>query len=99
MSLQLEQVFVDPLNNGAAAGAFIKSGSLRDIDKSGVYYVANAVTDKPTETGGLYILARVDDINGVAIFASASGNDLYIIHQPNSNNPRVSKIAGTSFSG
>jgi hypothetical protein len=37
-------------------GALVKDGDFNDIVKSGVYYVANAVTNKPTSIGGLYIL-------------------------------------------
>lgn len=37
-------------------GAFVKDGDFNDIVKSGVYYVANAVTNKPASIGGLYIL-------------------------------------------
>lgn len=89
---------VESAISGAASAGFVSSGSLTDISLPGVYYVGNSVTNKPISTGGLYILARVNDANGVALFASAQGNDLYIIHKPNSGSPRISKISGSDFS-
>lgn len=35
----------------------ITSGSFHDILNPGIYYVTNAVTDKPTSTGGAYFVS------------------------------------------
>ena len=49
----------------------VTTGSFKNIDNSGIFYVTNAVSDKPnTTTGGFYALARFDDVNNVGIFIS-----------------------------
>lgn len=46
----------------------VESGSVLDIKKSGIYYVFNAVTDKPTEQGGMLNVAYESDANRVYTF-------------------------------
>lgn len=47
----------DAFANLSAKFATISSGSMHSISESGVYYVSNAVTDKPNANGGLFVVA------------------------------------------
>ena len=60
------------ITNADIGVGFISSGSFNDIIETGVYYVANAVTDKPNNTGGLYILASAGGTgeNRVGLYAA-----------------------------
>lgn len=64
------------MTNADLGIGLVLSGSLNDIIKSGVYYVSNNVTDKPTTTGGLYVLASSGGDGGirVGLFAANSSN-------------------------
>ena len=50
----------------------ITSGSFKDISKSGIYYVTNAVQDKPDGTGGLYLLSFYDEGINIGLYISAN---------------------------
>lgn len=43
--------------NDMAFSGTVTTGSLHDITRSGIYYLGGAVTDKPSQYGGMYIVA------------------------------------------
>ena len=45
------------LGHRIVGSRLISSGDFGDIINTGIYYVANAVTNKPTSIGGFYVLA------------------------------------------
>jgi len=56
----------------------VTSGSMHDIKASGAYYLLNAVTDKPTSTGGSYVVGS----NGTVvsgIFTQNSTGNTYVV--------------------
>lgn len=56
----------------------VSSGSLHDIKACGAYYLANAVTDKPTSTGGSYVVGS----NGAVVcgvFTQNSTGNTYAV--------------------
>jgi len=68
------------------------SGSMKSINKSGLYYIYNAVTDKPMNSGGLFAVkfSNAANLTGSGIFlanANSTGNFAY----------RVSIIGGTWY--
>ena len=79
----------------AARFEFINYGDFEDISKAGVYYVSNAVANKPDETGGLYVLGLVDEGNNIGLYISANSaidpivcsknRELYRIQKKNSS--------------
>lgn len=50
----------------------IDSGSINSINKNGVYYVTNAVTDKPNANGGIFIVATHPNGVGVSYYIPLS---------------------------
>lgn len=46
----------------------ISSGSMKSISESGVYYVTNAVADKPESSGGLFVLIKANTTTGTGIY-------------------------------
>lgn len=77
--------YISSLLNGFTVVDYT-SGSMQDISKSGIYYVYNAVTDKPEPTGGILILNR-------AVATNATGTGLYV---PNTASPNIYKITITN---
>lgn len=57
----------------------IESGSLHDINKTGIYYLKNAVTDKPDSNGGYYSLSCYDNNTMSGIFVSTVGKKTYLV--------------------
>ena len=56
----------------------LNSGSLHDITTPGIYYLRNAVTDKPTSTGGIYIVSSYSGTIA-GIFISVASDKAYIV--------------------
>ena len=52
----------------------ISSGSLHDIKSSGAYYLTNAVTDKPTSTGGSYVVGSNGSVVSGIFTQNTTGN-------------------------
>lgn len=69
----------------------MQSGSFDDIKSSGLYFVANAVSDKPLNVGGLYSLSSADSnaTNKVGI---------YIANNAQSSPAVVGSIVGEPWS-
>lgn len=66
---------------------FVNSGSMKSIKGSGIYYIANAVTDKPHSSGGMLVLAD----------AQGNGQTMAGLYQPNNSSLspyRVSVVGG-----
>lgn len=80
---------------GAAPAKFIQSGSFNDIKTPGVYYLANAVTDKPADTGGLYVLQYVHDNAAVGLYCPVNGNEIYKIILPGTSYQQIYKFTGS----
>lgn len=63
--------------------AAILTGSMHDIKKPGIYYVSNAVTDKPVEYGGILVLASASTsgvtMSGIYCSNRSQGVDLYSV--------------------
>lgn len=55
---------------------FYGSGSMQSITESGVYFVGNSVTDKPTGGGGIFILAKANATTGAGIFLGNATNSV-----------------------
>lgn len=85
---------ISALNGNLANGHFVvadyPSGSLKAINKSGIYYVYNAVTDKPIASGGVLIVR-------FAVNNAATGAGIFIANTTLTDNNifRVSIISGT----
>lgn len=67
---------------------YISSGSMHDISESGIYYVANAVTDKPSNLGGLLIFA---------IGTTAAKCGLYVTNAATSPKIYAVSVIGTTW--
>lgn len=64
------------LNDAKANMAAVTTGSLRDITKSGNYYLTGNVSDKPTAEGGIYLFSSLaDDSVRAGIFYSPYKTD------------------------
>lgn len=50
----------------------VKTGSINSVNKSGVYYIRNDVTNKPTSTGGLFVVAMADAGIGSGLYVTFS---------------------------
>lgn len=85
---------ISTLNGNLANGSFVvqdySSGSMKAINKSGIYYIYNAVTDKPIASGGVLIVrfSNNNALIGAGIFianTTFTGNNI----------SRVSIVDGT----
>lgn len=85
---------ISTLNGNLANGSFVvqdySSGSMKAINKSGIYYIYNAVTDKPIASGGVLIVrfSNKNALIGAGIFianTTFTGNNI----------SRVSIVDGT----
>lgn len=56
------------------AFGMISSGSMKSINKSGVYYIGNSVTDKPSTYGGLliFVVANSSTMCGIYVTNTSS---------------------------
>lgn len=62
----------------ANIGKTVESGSMHDITASGIYYLRNAVTDKPTTSGGAYfVMSYSGTVAG--LFINTASDKLYIV--------------------
>ena len=90
------QADVNTLNGNLANGHFVvadyPSGSLKAINKSGIYYIYNAVTDKPIASGGVLIVR-------FAVNNASTGAGIFIANTTLTDNNifRVSIISGTWY--
>ena len=75
----------------AARFEFINYGDFENISKAGVYYVSNSVTNKPDETGGLYVLGLVDEGNNIGLYISANSAIDPIVCSKNREMYRIQK--------
>jgi len=72
------QTTVSGINTRLASGDFYVgdygSGSMKSINKSGIYYVYNGVSDKPISAGGLFVVrfAQSGGRTGAGIFVTNS---------------------------
>ena len=83
-------------NRLAELGNFVvqdySSGSMKSINKSGLYYIYNAVTDKPMNSGGLFAVkfSNAESLTGSGLFlANANSNGYFAF--------RVSVVGGTWY--
>ena len=63
--------------------SIVSTGSLHDITTSGVYYVTGAVTDKPTSTGGLYLVSAFNTEQLVGKYISFYNEEYNVSHSNN----------------
>lgn len=61
----------------------VTSGSFHDILASGIYYVTNAVTDKPTSTGGAYFMSSQDGVVG-GLYIQVGTGKAYVVRSSDS---------------
>ena len=61
----------------------VTSGSLHDILTSGIYYVTNSVTDKPTSTGGAYFVSSTGSVVG-GLFIQVGTGKAYVVRYSDS---------------
>jgi hypothetical protein len=60
-------------------GRFVdmSSGSMYDINASGVYFLRGAVTDKPVNTGGILVIAKAGN-NWMSGLYTTLGSDIHL---------------------
>jgi|GEM_PF-2666273 len=75
------------------APQLITSGDISDVQNTGIYYLGNAVTGKPANIGGLYLLFVVNDTTSIALFAPNASNVMYKITKAN-NTSKIYKFTG-----
>lgn len=75
------------------APQLITSGDISDVQNTGIYYLGNAVTGKPANIGGLYLLFVVNDTTSIALFAPNASNVMYKITKAN-NTSKIYKYTG-----
>lgn len=51
----------------------VESGSLHDITETGIYYVKNAVTDKPGNQGGFYCCSVLQNNVIAGLYSTLTG--------------------------
>lgn len=69
----------DALNDLTTRFRTVSSGSFHDILTSGVYYVTNAVTDKPTSTGGAYFVSSANSSAVGGLFIQVGTGKAYVV--------------------
>lgn len=71
-----------------AFNSTVTSGSMKDIKGTGVYFVGNDVTNKPTTQGGLFVFTDIyeNGTNGVGLYLERGNGQLYTVSVVTSNN-------------
>lgn len=67
---------------------FISSGSMHDVNESGLYYMGNSVTDKPDTYGGLLVFMKANETTKCGLYLT------------NTNDPQLYgvSVVGTTWS-
>ena len=74
-----------PTNPAEHIGEIISSGSMHDVTATGIYYLKNAVTDKPDAEGGTLFIGVFSSSIMAGLYVVASGSKAYIVRKYNNN--------------
>ena len=84
---------------------YVSSGSLQDINVTGIYYCTGSVTDKPDIQGGMYIIfCFTDSSNSVGLYIPLYGDGIYSVYVVRNNggtfsSQKLQQIKTTTITG